>query len=404
MKSNTVVIVPIVGFLLALLMNFWHLGQPSQLISDEWYFVQDARHYLTHTPYVDAHPPLGKMQIGMMMKLFGDTPTVWRLVNAVEGALLVPLVWWIAWLLTKKTRVAALAMVFALFDGLRITDSRSGLINIPYVFYSLGAVACLLKARISQHLRWWLLAAGLLSGLAISVKWLAVLVIIPATIWWIWPKVFPSTAVKENRGPIWLNVVCLFLVPIITYLTIFFVHFAWLHQPTRIIDTNILMIHHHTHGKTGHLYQQDWWGWPTLQQPFLYWTETTTDGQSYIWNMPHPIVWWSGWAVLLFGLLKKWPDRHWRWLMVFLLCSWLPFAFIRRDMFMYHAPPFSLMLGILLAVFLEAMWQKSKKIVLGYLTIVILGFVFFAPWFLNIPLSRDQQHWRQWMPGWTIKA
>jgi len=56
---------------LALSLHLWHLGLPAQLVSDEVSFVTDGWSYTAHQPYFDPHPPLGKLEIGLAIKVFG---------------------------------------------------------------------------------------------------------------------------------------------------------------------------------------------------------------------------------------------------------------------------------------------------------------------------------------------
>ena len=70
----------LIGLALAGLGLFtWKIGTPNRLVSDEWYYVQDAQDYAAHRPYVDVHPPLGKLQIAGAIAIFGNEAWAWRI-------------------------------------------------------------------------------------------------------------------------------------------------------------------------------------------------------------------------------------------------------------------------------------------------------------------------------------
>lgn len=402
--NKKILVIPLLGFLFALGLHLWHLGQPSGLVSDEFYFVQDAQSYTTHTAYLDAHPPLGKLQMAVSIALFGDRPFAWRIVNAVEGALMLPLLFWLGWLLTKDRRVAVLAMMLGGLDGFLLVDSRLGLINIPYVLYSFIVLACILQALQSKHAWRWVLAAGIFAGAAISVKWLAALVVLPAMFIWFFPHIFGYSRPKTLSGWLPASLGLLVVIPMCIYVGVWRVHDALLgiHEP--LFSTNIYLLKYHlSGGEVGHLYREVWWRWLFLWRPFLYWNVTTATTQSSIWSMGNPWVWWTGIPVVLFSLIRGWRLPTVRLLNVFLLASWLPFIAIRRDMFLYHAIPFGSLLFLLIAVQAGVLWQRKKKLVIGYIVITALVWLWFLPWYMNLPLSLSQYHLRQWLPTWYVR-
>ena len=75
--------------LAALALRVWQLGQPTDLVFDEVYFVEQGRNYLIGKDFMDPHPPLAKLTIGLGIWLIGDTPVGWRALNAGVGTALV---------------------------------------------------------------------------------------------------------------------------------------------------------------------------------------------------------------------------------------------------------------------------------------------------------------------------
>lgn len=397
---------PWIGFIIALALRLWNLGTPPQIVSDEISFVNDGRAYITQQTYFDPHPPLGKMEIGAAIALFGDRPFAWRLVDAVQGALIIPLLWWIAWRLTRRRAAANIAMALALLDGLMLVDSRLGLINIPYILSSLAAFAFILKAIDARRPVRWLIFCGILIGLAVSTKWLAVLVAIPTVAVWLWPTFFGQKRHQEQqRQSRWTLVMSLVIVPLLVYWLVFVWHFAWLIIPQAFWATNLEMLNYHLRVPAfGDPNAQPWWGWLLAWRPFQYWTDIQADTISVIRSLPNVWIWWTGATVFFYSLCRGWRDGTTRMLNITLLCAWIPFLFIQRVMYSYHALLFDVWMTVLLAVWLNRLWERRKIIVWTYLGVGLLVFLWFAPWYFNIPLSAQQQKLRQWLPTWTIQT
>lgn len=395
---------PIVGFVVAIGFHLWHLNQPPTLVSDEVFFVQEGHDYLLGHKYFDPHPPLGKLELGGMFTIFGYSPLTWRALNAVEGALMIPLVWWLTWRLTWRRSAAAIAMILVLLDGLLLVDSRLGLINVPYVLYSFGALACILQALTAKKPRWWLMAAGTLVGAGLSVKWLAALLAIPTVGLWFWPKLFLlSPSAESPQTSRWWSVGSLLVWPLVIYGLVFQWHFTWLHIPSDFWATNIKMLNYHLSVPTvGDPYAQPWWGWFLVWRPFVYWSQTIGPRVASIWSMGNPWMWWTGAAIFISSLITGWRQPARRLLNIFLLCAWLPFVVIPRMMYSYHALPFGLLLAMLIAVTIDR-W-RTKWWAIGYLVIASIVFIWFCPWWLNIPLSQTQFRLRQWLPSWRITS
>lgn len=393
--------IPWLGFFLALGLHLWRISVPATFISDEWYFVRDGQRYLQHRNYRDAHPPLGKMQLGAAFAVFGYRPFTWRVVNAVEGALLTPTVWWLGWLLTHRRRVAALVGGLALLMGVTITDSRTGLINIPYVLYGMVAVGCVLRAVQATRPRPWLAAAGLLIGLAVSVKWLAVLTAVP-TVWlWFWPSAFGWS--RQGRLAAIESMAWLVVLPLAVYVAVFAAHFVWLGLEPNIIAMNVNMWLHHTHRQVGHPFAEPWWGWFVMWRLFPYYASHGQEIFSRLWSIANPWLWWTGWLIIAWAAVRRWTNRAYRTALIVFLFAWVPLMMTGRDMFFYHAIPMALAMAIIMALAVDELWALHRPAAIGYLTVAVLIWLWFLPWLMNIPLSAKEQRWREWLPPWRYR-
>src|SRR4051812_36375607 len=81
------------------LTRFWMVFRPNAVVFDEVYFKAFAGHYFDGHYYFDIPPPLGKLLLAGVAKLFGlgapqlltTTALPLRLLPALAGALLIPL-------------------------------------------------------------------------------------------------------------------------------------------------------------------------------------------------------------------------------------------------------------------------------------------------------------------------
>jgi len=209
-------IVTIVTGVLAALTRFIGLGHPHTLMFDEIYYVKDAYALwqngyestwkrdsdglfaqgdfsgLTTDPSFVVHPEFGKWLIGIGMKLFGaDSSFGWRFMPALAGVATVILLTRLTLRLTRSPLLAGLAGLLLAIDGVNLSESRIGLLDVFIGFFATLTVYCLVRdrewsrARLAQdlagtfaghlapkgHLRPWLLATGVAAGLTCSIKW-----------------------------------------------------------------------------------------------------------------------------------------------------------------------------------------------------------------------------------------
>lgn len=198
------------------------LDRPPTLVFDETYYVKDAwtlvslgyeaqwpgdkdavdaafaagdvDGWSTEPSYV-VHPPVGKLLIGLGMRLLGaDDPVGWRIAAAVAGVLAVLLVTRAGMRLLGSVWAGGLAGLLLAVDGSAVAHSRTSLLDGFLMVLVLGAFTALLvdrdaaRARLARlsapprapsgwgpalGLRPWRLLAGVLLGLAVGTKWSA---------------------------------------------------------------------------------------------------------------------------------------------------------------------------------------------------------------------------------------
>src|SRR5919108_3796756 len=102
----------------------------SPFVFDEVYFANDARDDLAGCDYFDPEPPLAKLIIALGIKLFGFNSFGWRVMPALFGTALVPLMYLPARPLLTVRFFAISAGTLTAFDGMMFVESRTAVIDI----------------------------------------------------------------------------------------------------------------------------------------------------------------------------------------------------------------------------------------------------------------------------------
>ena len=188
----------------AAILRFAGLSRPKGYIFDEVYYPTDAWDMLQHGvewdeknngPAYVVHPPLGKWLIAFGEHFYGNTELGWRISAAVAGTLMILILIRVAYRLFHSIVLAATAGLLMTLDGFQLVLSRTSLLDIFLGLFILMAFAAMVldrdhyrrswqraldrgfdpsaTARLPRIVPWWLLAAGVSFGLAVSTKWTA---------------------------------------------------------------------------------------------------------------------------------------------------------------------------------------------------------------------------------------
>ncbi len=176
---------------LAAFLLFWRLSEPPKYIYDEVYHAFTANLMTQNDPqvyewwqtaqpnpipgvqYEWTHPPLGKLIIAAGIWLFGNNSFGWRFFNAVWGLGCVLLIYLLARQLFQDRRLAWLAGLFLLIDGLMFAEARIGTNDIYQLGFLLAAYNCFVAflRRPARKGLGWMLLTGICLGLAFASKW-----------------------------------------------------------------------------------------------------------------------------------------------------------------------------------------------------------------------------------------
>jgi dolichyl-phosphate-mannose-protein mannosyltransferase len=219
------------------------------------------------------------------------------------------------------------------------------------------------------------------------------------------------------------------------------------------LQLETLDYHQRVGGLDAHPYCSLWYSWPLMLRPVAYFYETTQAPQTSlppinpslpstqeiiydVHAMGNPILWWfSTAAVLIFALLlllRLWQSVSqaapsvsqsspastalnpqpvsalYTWTMAYLLVNWatnfLPWIKVTRCVFIYHYMESLIFAILLLALLLDRWlagnrtWQKTAAVTVTVL--ILMGFIFWMPLYLGLPLSPEALQLRRWLPSW----
>ncbi|MDF0489423.1 phospholipid carrier-dependent glycosyltransferase [Sphingomonas sp. H39-1-10] len=415
----------LIGVLAQALFSY-RLTTPHTVMFDEVHYVPAARKLLTlAAPANTEHPLVGKEIIAAGIALFGDTPLGWRALSTLAGTATVLGVFWIVWLMFRRTRTAALGATFALLNFTIFVEARIAMLDGFMAMFVVLATAMLLwsmraHTAASAWPRW--VAGSVLLGLAVGAKWTAVPFVAYAGAAFLTIRL--SEARRADRSVWWaLNagghlywpglaaipaLMTLGIVSVAVYFATFTPAFYYHDMPLsldRLLWFQGNMYAQQTQVLPSHPYQSQWWSWPLMIRPIWYLYEYVDGATRGVLMIGNPAVLWGGLvAVAACGYLG-WRERSLRLLGAAALWAgaYLPWIIIPKSLgfFYYYYLP-SVFLPVAIAAALQrvckgrfARWDEGA-------VLVALGlFAFFYPILSAAPLAGPQSFHRwMWFPTW----
>ena len=444
--------------IVALFTRLWQLDVPHAIVFDEVYFRQFAADYLNGHFFFDIHPPLVKLLFAGIGALFHLSPAqvllgdpgglILRIVPALAGAALVPLMYVIIRQLGLGRRMAAFGALLVLCDNALLVESRFVLMDSLLLLSGMGAFSSYLKLRRTKgNWRWlWVVITALLLGILVTTKWTGLAIASLIFVTWI-----IDGALRRSNWQRLVGEGALALVIIVAiYITSFAINFALLthsgqgdaFMSEKFQSTLVGNVHYDPNVKmslwdkivelnkemytaqnsldnVSHPYASRWYSWPFEIRTVYYWQGETLDNgeQGNIYLLGNPAVWWLS-AVGVIAALIVWLAKpswlgHRRKLVAFLLTGYalnfIPFTFIMRPMFLYHylfALLFSMLATcVMLTIFFD--WQREKfgekamkQTYWLIVIIIVLGFLEFIPLSYGWPMSPDDLQQHMWLSTW----
>ena len=352
---------------------------PSYLNSsyfDEIYHPRTAlEHILGMTPYEITHPPLGKILLGLGIRLFGMTPFGWRFMGTLLGVLMLPLLYLFVKKLFGGTVVpGCCSMIFAA-DFMHFTQTRIATIDTYGVFFTLLMYlffyAYLTAERgVNAPRRGWLLPlalSGICFGLGAASKWTCLYAGAGLGFLWLMDRLARGRKLcRSGKGEsyrretveniLWCLLFFVAVPALIYYLSYYpYGRAAGMDGLGMVFRRDYLdlvlrnqkyMLSYHAGVTATHPYSSRWYQWILDIRPILYYLEYMGENKSAFGAFVNPVLCWGGLLAMLlmgwWGLFKK--DNKALFIFVGYLAQLLPWCFVQRVVFFYHYFPCTLFL------------------------------------------------------------
>jgi dolichyl-phosphate-mannose-protein mannosyltransferase len=406
---------PLTGYLLVfmvlagIVLRIQNVGYPFRYGFDEHQYAGAAHQFLIGVPDTAecCHPPLSKLLIGVGMVLEGDTPLGWRFVPLCLGIQNIVLVFLIATSLFGDRRAGWLAAAFMAADGFYLSYSRASLPDMSLATMVLWSMLAAVTAR-----GWGgVLACAVLVGTAVSIKWVGILVILPACF-----------ALLILRRVPWYSLVCFAAVP--------FVHVGLWMIGLKMIGhaSDVMSVFEEARARAGlHLgfpHQTNpaeslWYTWLVMYHPLVIKSARVGASVRLASSVGNPLLWIAADACLValplvggvMALRAPWRERWRKWFdvratkaLAILGVSWLSMMLLwmseRIVTYWYHyLTPWGFAILIVAGV-VACFERRFPKGALVFVMLVLAVFVYFAPVWAEIPISRSAARWRLIFPTW----
>jgi len=398
---------------------------------DEIYHARTAYEFVHGLwAYETTHPPLGKVIIAAGVSLFGMNPFGFRVMGAVFGLLMLPLMYVFARRLTggrfschsgDKRTVPLSASFWALFamgmlavDFMRFSQTRMATVDVFLTFFILAAfyfMYCYTTTAFDAPLRKLFLPlalSGLFMGLAVSVKWSGVYAGLGlAAVFFLdlWHRHKDDAGAFKSRVLPVIGSCFIFFaaVPVAVYVLSYipFLGAPGMDGLRSVWQNQISMFEYHSQLTQRHPFESPWWQWPLNIRPvFLYAARLSGGLSSAISVMGNPVVWYAGLVAVLYALFNR-PDRATVFLLTAFGAQILPWVPVDRCTFIYHYFPCVAFMILLLT---KALAQNNKRrAAAALLASAFLLFVVYYPVLSGAPADPEfVRTYLQWIPTWNI--
>lgn len=245
-------------FLTSFATRYYKLDHPRAVVFDELHYIKFIALYAKRIFFFDPQPPLGKQLMTLVAYFLGfegdleysqigdlykpEVPILaLRLLPCVCGSLIAPLIYLIALELGFRQISAILVSTLIITENSLLTQSRFLLLDPILILLSLLSIYAYLKFR-NRRSTLWLILASLSATLSACTKYsgfytYALLVSLVCYSWW---ESINQDNFKRLIRRAFLYSFCIFVLPIVIYIAIFYIHLAWLTKagPHDIIMTS----------------------------------------------------------------------------------------------------------------------------------------------------------------------
>lgn len=442
----TYLAVAIASFLMRIIrINYSDQGYP---VFDEKHYVSQA-HQMLFNGFIEnnpgyglvVHPPFGKFLISLGIDIFGYTPLGWRFTSIIAGVIIVLSTMFIAHKVTKSLSVGVITAILINIEGVTFVMSRIGMLDSFLAAFIAMITVCLImefsqdRSEIPFYQHWWLLTAGILSGLAMSIKISGVYYAAFAGIFMVAFYSIKTKSIQKTLNSIGVGLIFFFIIPTTTF---FLSHTKWFtnensvyrHAVESSLDTSNLpsflsflpsslqnflyyqlgVLDFHSGLKSDpssyHPWESNSWQWSIAERPMLFYSNNVgSNSTENIWLLGNLPIWWMFIPVILLAIVRLcMKDMKWIIVLGGFITGYLPWLIMyERQSYFFYVTPLAMfvVLGIVFAIYDISQYisQKNNKEVETIFTFIsiapiIVSLVFFIsyiPWYYGIGMP-DSYH------------
>jgi len=382
---------------------------------DEIYHARTAYEHIENVyPYEVSHPPLGKIIIGIGIRLFGMNPFGWRFMGTLFGVLMLPFLYVFLKNLFGKTLIASCGTTLFAFDFMHFVQTRISTIDTYGVFFILGMFFFMYRYIAQDYEAPFrktlppLFLAGLFFGLGAASKWVVIYGGAGLAVLWLIRQILRGRHyIKSGRGgdffryeldTVLFSVLSFIIVPGIIYVLSYIPYGLARGMSVGggmlldsdyykiIIDNQKFMYSYHSKLVAEHPYASPWFSWLFDIRPILYYLEYLPDGtKSAFGAFGNPIVWWGGLISLVYVFIDFFKTHSGRALFIIVgyLSQLVPWMAVSRIVFIYHYFPSTLFLVLALCYAFNEMYVKRRgryrRAIFAYTAAAVALFFVFYP-------------------------
>ena len=396
---------------------------------DEIYHARTAwEHIQSVWPYEITHPPLGKLILGLGIRLFGMTPFGWRFSGTLVGVLMLPALYFFLKRLFGNTLVCTCATSIFAFDFMHYTQTRIATIDSYATLFILLMFLFMwlwLNEPEGKRRLLWLGLCGLCFGLGAASKWTCLYAGAGLAVLWLyyWVRRF----IREREGfarAFFTNAAwCLLFFVAIPALIYYLSYYAYGTAAglsgikmffTRdyfklVVDNQKYMWSYHSTLVAEHPYASRWYQWLLDARPILYFLHSFGDGtHSAFAAFNDPLLSWGGlFAVIAMGMKAiSERDRRAGFILFGYLANLVPWMPVSRLTFAYHYFPCTIFLTLALGGLFDDLRRSGHRwrgAVCGYAAACLLLFVMFYPVLSGVRVSDSYStNVLKWMASWPF--
>ena len=216
---------------------------------------------------------------------------------------------------------------------------------------------------------------------------------------------------KDLKNVVIVSVIAFVLIPLVIYILSYML-FPTVYNYTNNSISGIInqirdMYTYHSTLVETHPFQSNWYEWPIMYKPVWYYAGLYGGNiKSTIVGIGNPIIWWFGIVAFVYALIKtlKTREKETFFIVIFTLCTFLPYIFIGRSMFMYHYFPTLPFIMLAIVAFIKWISEKIKtnSFYVFYIALVVVIFFVFYPVSSGMITTTNYIDALKWLSSWIF--